>query len=132
MANFSIEVKKFDISKKIVALLSIFCLIPNIALAAGEFQSVSFPLWSVVPFIGILLSIAICPLVNIHWWENNMGKVSIFWALLFVIPSGVLFGLEQAWYELLHIMVIDYMPFIILVAGLFVVAGGINVTGSIW
>ena len=131
MANFSIEVKKFDISKKIVALLSIFCLIPNIALAAGEFQSVSFPLWSVVPFIGILLSIAICPLVNIHWWENNMGKVSIFWALLFVIPSGVLFGLEQAWYELLHIMVIDYMPFIILVAGLFVVAGGINVTGKL-
>lgn len=131
MANFYMKVVKLKFLKKILVLLAFITLIPNISQAAAEIQSVSFPLWSIIPFVGILLSIAICPLINMHWWEENMGKISLFWAMLFVVPSGALFGLEQAWYELLHIMVVDYIPFIVLVAGLFVVAGGINVAGNL-
>lgn len=130
MEKFSKKVVK-DRILKVLGILSIIFFIPSISFAAGDIQSVSFPLWSIIPFVGILLSIAICPIVNMHWWEDNMGKISLFWTLLFVIPSGLLFGLEQAWYEFLHIMVVDYIPFIILVAGLFVVAGGINVAGTL-
>ncbi|HPB28956.1 MAG TPA: sodium:proton antiporter, partial [Acidobacteriota bacterium] len=38
-----------------------------------------FPLWVVVPFLGILISIAVFPLINARWWEHNYGKVSVFW-----------------------------------------------------
>ena len=42
-------------------------------------------LWT-LPFAGILLSIAIFPLANEHWWHENFGKVSAFWALLLLVP----------------------------------------------
>lgn len=115
-------------------ILFTFCLLltPNVALAAAEgASSVNFPLWTIIPFVGMLLSIAICPLVNFHWWEHNMGKVSLFWGLLFTIPSGILWGFGQAWYEFVHIMVVDYIPFMCLVTGLYVVAGSINVSGKL-
>lgn len=114
----------------IALLLIAFC--PNSAEAAKEGQtSFVFPLWSVIPFVGMLLSIAVGPLVNAHWWEENMGKVSLFWAALFTIPSGIFWGFGQATYEFIHIMLVDYVPFLTLVAGLFVVAGGINVSGRL-
>ena len=115
-------------------LILAVCLLttPNVALAAAEgASSVDFPLWTIIPFVGMLLSIAICPLVNFHWWEHNMGKVSLFWGLLFTIPSGILWGFGQAWYEFVHIMVVDYIPFMCLVTGLYVVAGSINVSGKL-
>ena len=40
----------------------------------------------VLPFVGILLSIAIFPLVAEHFWHHNFGKISLFWALLLIIP----------------------------------------------
>lgn len=126
--NFSFN-KVFN--KFFVLLTLSLLLLPNMALAAGGGDGVDYPFWTVIPFAGMLLSIAICPLVNAHWWEHNMGKVALFWALLFTIPSGVIWGFGQAWYELVHIMVVDYVPFICLVAGLFVVAGGINVGGKL-
>lgn len=52
------------------------------------------PVWSVIPFVGMLLSIALFPLFRPHWWEHNMGKVSIFWALVFVLPFFYAFGVE--------------------------------------
>ena len=42
-------------------------------------------LW-IIPFVGILLSIAVFPLVAPHYWHQNFGKVSAFWAILFVAP----------------------------------------------
>lgn len=89
------------------------------------------PLWSVVPFVGILLSIALGPLVNAHWWEHNMGKVSLFWGIVFSVPFVLGYGLDVGLYNLLHIYVVDYIPFIVLLAGLFVIAGGIIIRGSL-
>ena len=112
-------------SLAVIALLLIV-FYPNSVEAATEgHASFVFPLWSVIPFVGMLLSIAVCPLVNAHWWEENMGKVSLFWAALFTIPSGIFWGFGLAAYEFIHIMFVDYVPFLSLVAGLFVVAGGI-------
>jgi Na+/H+ antiporter NhaD/arsenite permease-like protein len=91
-------------------------------------------LW-VIPFAGILLSIALGPIVNHHWWERNYSKVSLAWALAFAIPFCVVFGMRgefgAAAYEILHIYFVDYIPFIIVLSGLFIVSGGIVLRGTL-
>lgn len=87
------------------------------------------PIWSVIPFIGILLSIAIFPLVAPHFWHHHFGKVSAFWALVFAIPFVFAYK-GDALFEILHIYIIDYIPFIILLWALFTSAGGILVKGT--
>lgn len=88
------------------------------------------PLWSIIPFIGILLSIALLPLLAAHFWHHHYPKVSLFWALVFAVPF-LLFYRSMAVYEILHIYLIDYIPFIILLWGLFTVSGGILLRGSL-
>ena len=99
--------------------------------AGGNDAARSIPIWMVIPFIGILLSIALGPLVNLHWWEHNQAKVSLFWAAAFFLPYTFLFGISSALYASLHIYVIDYIPFIILLGGLFIISGGIALRGSL-
>ena len=89
------------------------------------------PFWSIVPFAGMLLSIAIFPLVKGEWWESHELHVALFWAALFLIPFVVAFGPETAAEYLSETIVGDYIPFIVLLLGLFVVAGGIHVKGTI-
>ncbi len=87
------------------------------------------PLWSALPFAGILLSIAIFPLAAPTVWHHHFGKIAAGWALLLAIPYMAVFK-GQAFHDLLHIMLVDYIPFIILLWGLFTAAGGIVVRGS--
>ncbi len=89
------------------------------------------PLWSVIPFVGILLSIAVIPLAKPHFYHHNFGKVAAFWALLFAVPFWIAYGTHTALHAILHIYVVDYIPFIILLFGLFTVAGGIAVKGKL-
>ena len=89
------------------------------------------PIWSIIPFVGILLSIAIFPLVlDSHFLVHHGGKMSLVWALAFAIPYLIAFQ-GEAFYDILHIYLIDYIPFIILLWGLFTVAGGILVRGTL-
>ena len=89
------------------------------------------PIWSIIPFVGMLLSIAILPLVKGEWWEKHQLYGAIFWALLFLIPFTVAYGLHETGYELMESVVLDYIPFIALLLGLFIVAGNIHVAGTI-
>ena len=89
------------------------------------------PIWSIIPFVGILLSIAIFPLVlDSHFLVHHGGKMSLIWALAFAVPYLIAFR-GEAFYDILHIYLIDYIPFIILLWGLFTVAGGILVRGTL-
>jgi len=88
------------------------------------------PLYWGLPFAGILLSIALLPLVMQHFWHHNYGKVALFWASIFSIPFYLKYG-GDAIYEYLHIILLDYVPFIILLATLFIAAGGICVKGTL-
>ncbi|RKU24344.1 sodium:proton antiporter [Candidatus Poribacteria bacterium] len=89
------------------------------------------PIWSIIPFVGILLSIAIFPLVfDSHFLVHHGGKMSLVWALIFAVPYLIAFR-GAAFYDILHIYLIDYIPFIILLWGLFTVAGGILVRGTL-
>jgi Na+/H+ antiporter NhaD/arsenite permease-like protein len=89
------------------------------------------PAWSVIPFVGMLLSIAVFPLVRPHWWEDHLLQVALFWAVIFLVPFAFAFGIGEAVYELLEIVLLDYLPFIVLLWGLFAVAGGIALKGSL-
>ncbi|MGB4549456.1 MAG: sodium:proton antiporter [Syntrophales bacterium] len=88
------------------------------------------PLWSIIPFAGILLSIALCPLLAPAFWHHHYGKVSAFWAVAFAVPAVYVYR-ETAVFPIVHIYLIDYIPFIILLWGLFTIAGGIVVSGSL-
>jgi len=87
-------------------------------------------LWT-IPFAGILLSIAIMPLVLPTVWHHHFGKFSAFWALSFLLPFLVLFGWQLAFFEFLHVLLLEYIPFIILLLALFTVAGGVRLRGSL-
>lgn len=88
-------------------------------------------LYWIVPFVGILLSIAVFPLVAPHFWHHHFGKVAAFWAVAFIVPFWLVFGFELTLFELLHVALLEYIPFIILLGSLFTVAGGVRLTGSL-
>lgn len=91
----------------------------------------TLPIWSIIPFAGMLLSIAIFPLVKDIWWEKNRGYVVAFWSLLFLIPFAVGFGIQTAAEHLLEVVFGDYVTFIVLLFGLFCVAGNIELKGNL-
>jgi Na+/H+ antiporter NhaD/arsenite permease-like protein len=88
------------------------------------------PLWSCIPFAGMLLSIALCPLLMPNFWHYHFGKVSAFWAAAIGIPFLIAFK-GDALHEILHIILADYVPFIILLWSLYTVSGGILLRGSL-
>lgn len=85
----------------------------------------------VIPFVGILLSIAIFPLIAPYFWHKNFGKVSLFWASLLIISLLAYVGLSVTVYELLHVALLEYIPFIILLLALFTISGGVRLTGTL-
>ncbi len=88
------------------------------------------PLWSCLPFACMLLSIAFWPLAAPGFWHHHFGKISFFWALCMAIPFTIIFK-ETAIYEILHILLADYVPFIILLWSLYTVSGGILLRGTL-
>ena len=91
----------------------------------------NIPLWLCIPFAGLLLCIAILPLVKGEWWEKNQPYAVIAWSLLFIIPFAVKFGAASAAETVLECLVNDYLTFIVLLFGLFCVAGNIKLEGNL-
>lgn len=122
-------------------LLRIWCLtgaflaaaVPAVMASGGGHDIVNetLPAWSIIPFVGMLLSIAVCPLVKPHWWEKHMLGAALGWSLVFLIPFAAAYGAGEALFRLLESVLLDYIPFIVLLFGLFVVAGGIAVKGTL-
>lgn len=87
------------------------------------------PLWASIPFVIMLLFIAIGPLFFHHWWEENKNKLIISLAL--GIPTAIYLIATELTHDLTHQMLFDYIPFIILLGSLFVITGGIQLKGDI-
>ncbi len=85
----------------------------------------------VAPFAGMLLSIALLPLLAPKLWHHNFGKISLAWALAFLIPYAIGHGPQAAFDAFLHTALLEYVPFLLLLFALFVVAGGIFVSGNL-
>ena len=90
----------------------------------------NIPLWLCIPFAGLLLCIAIFPLVKGEWWDKNKGWAVLIWSLLFIIPFAVKYGAGETAETVLECIVNDYLSFIVLLFGLFCVSGNINLEGD--
>lgn len=118
----------------LAALLPALLLLPATALAAGgehDLNGAELSILWVVPFVCMLLSIAVGPLATPHFWHHHFGKVSAFWGLCFLIPCALIFGFGTMVYQFIHAMLMEYIPFIILLFALFTVAGGVRLKGQL-
>ena len=106
------------------------CMAPAWAGAAELDGGALSLLWG-VPFAGILLSIALMPLLAPVFWHHHFGKVAAAWALAFLLPFALVFGPGVAGVNLVHALLAEYVPFVILLAALFTVAGGIYIRGNL-
>lgn len=104
---------------------------PETAQAAAGIDGRGMSLLWTLPFIGLLLCIATGPLFYPHLWEHHYGKFSAFWAALVIVPLYLSFDGANATTALAHAMLLEYVPFIILLFALFTVAGGIFIKGNI-
>ena len=114
------------------------CGVPAPALAAPSLDGaapaidgavLSWP-WA-LPFFGLLLCIAAGPLLFARVWHRHYGKIAGLWALLAIAPLAFRFGFPAAWAALVHALLAEYLSFIVLLFALYVVAGGILVSGNL-
>ena len=97
---------------------------------AAEIDGASLsPLWA-VPFAGLLLSIALMPLLAPAFWHHHFGKVAAAWALAFLIPFAAAFGPAVTGAQFVHALVGEYVPFILLLTALFASVGMAGIPGS--
>ncbi len=120
-------------SKRLILAPVFILLFSNFAFAAeGAGHGISGGALSLMwglPFVGILLSIALFPLFAEEFWHHHFGKISAAWASLLLIPMVISFGFEATLYEVLHSYLLEYFPFIILLLALFTVSGGVRIKG---
>lgn len=100
---------------------------PAVAAAPGAELSLA---WG-IPFAGLLLSIALMPLVAGHLWHHHYGKIAAGWSALLVIPFAIAYGPQVAAAEVWHIVLQEYIPFIALLLALYVTGGGVLLKGSL-
>jgi Na+/H+ antiporter NhaD/arsenite permease-like protein len=84
-----------------------------------------------LPFAGLLLSIAVMPLVAGRFWHDHHGKVALGWCLAFLVPYAAVFGPAAAGGALVHTVMEEYIPFTLLLVALYTAAGGIYLRGNL-
>lgn len=89
----------------------------------------NIPLWAGIPFVLMLGAIAILPLAAPKFWESNRNKLIV--ALILGIPTAIWMLSNGLTTELEHTILFDYLPFVILLGALFVITGGIYISGDI-
>ena len=131
--NNPVKLKRILSAARFITAPFFVLLFSNLALAAegsghGINGSELSLLW-VIPFAGILLSIALFPLFAEEFWHHHFGKISAIWAFMLLIPMIITFGFNATLYEVLHAYLLEYFPFIILLFALFTVSGGVRIKG---
>ena len=108
------------------------------ALLAPEQAQAAIPLdgaalrwpWA-LPFLGILLTIATGPLLFPRLWHHHYGKLAFAWTVLTLAPLAAFHGISNTAAAFVHAVLAEYLSFIVLLFALYVVAGGILVTGNL-
>jgi Na+/H+ antiporter NhaD/arsenite permease-like protein len=103
---------------------------PRLASAATLDGATLSALWG-LPFAGVLLSIAVFPLIAPAFWHHHFGKIAAAWALVFLVPFALGYGTGVAFGALVHALLEEYIPFIVLLTALYTVAGGICARGNL-
>lgn len=126
------KIKRWLLKCSSLPLVLILTLIAQPAFAQhGEraINGAELSIWWIMPFVGLLLSIAIMPLKAEEFWDHHFGKISAFWGLCIVVPLLFFAGVETTLYEVLHVYLLEFFPFIVLLLALFTISGGVRVTG---
>lgn len=89
------------------------------------------PLWTVTPFAVLLLCIAILPLATPHWWEHNSNKAIVSGALAAIVAVYLVAVHHQHGLHEIIDKLKEYASFILLLAALYVISGGIYIKGSL-
>ncbi|MGI6212594.1 MAG: sodium:proton antiporter [Anaerovoracaceae bacterium] len=84
-----------------------------------------------IPFVGMLLSIALFPVLKPEWWEKHELLVSLLWSLLFIVMFTIGFGFKRTGTEVADSLLEDYVPFIVLLFGLFCITGNITMDSNL-
>ena len=100
------------------------------ALASDGLDGAHMSLWWAAPFAGILLSIALGPLLAAHWWHPHYEKAAALWAATAIVPLFATLGGHGAAEVLFHALALEYGPFIVMLFALFTAAGGLNIRGG--
>jgi Na+/H+ antiporter NhaD/arsenite permease-like protein len=111
-------------------LLMTILLMPGMALAA-DVDGASLSLAWAIPFAGILLSIAVFPIIAPGIWHHHFGKITAAWAIGFLIPFSLIFGAHASAALVAHALLVEYIPFIVLLLALYTISGGILVWGNL-
>ncbi|EOA02383.1 NA+/H+ antiporter permease [Herbaspirillum frisingense GSF30] len=112
-------------------LLALSGLTLPLSAQAADLDGAGLSLVWALPFAGVLLSIAVLPLLAPSLWHHHFGKIAGAWALALLLPLAATHGLHAALAISVHALVAEYLPFIILLTALFTVAGGICVRGNL-
>ena len=99
--------------------------------AGGVFDGAQLSLWWGVPFAGLLLSIALVPLFSAKVWHDHYGKFAAGWVAALLVPFAVLHGPGEAWHHAVHAVLLEYVPFVVVLFALYTVAGGICIHGHV-
>ncbi len=125
-----IEIEKGNIMRRLMAALP-FVALPTLAHASGSFNAADASLLWGLPFVLILLSIALCPLLIPTIWHHHFGKIIALWTAAFLVPFTIVYGMEESIHTVAHALIGEYIPFILLLLALFTVSGGILVWGNL-
>ncbi len=98
---------------------------------AAPLDGASFGIAWVLPFVGLLLSIAILPQIAHLFWDRHIGKLVGAFAALTLVPLMLTAGFAATLDAALHVLLSEYLPFIILLGALYTIAGGIVVAGNL-
>jgi Na+/H+ antiporter NhaD/arsenite permease-like protein len=114
-----------------VAALIIVVLAPSPARAATALEGAGLSLPWALPFVGILLTIALGPTLSPRLWSRHHGKMAVGWAAVTLVAIWLHAGAGVALDAFLHALLTDYLSFIVLLFALYVVSGGLLVTGNL-
>jgi Na+/H+ antiporter NhaD/arsenite permease-like protein/flagellar motor protein MotB len=101
------------------------------AAAAEGLDGAHLPWPLALPFAGILLSIALGPIVVKEWWHIHYEKAAALWAGLTLAGLVIVAGGHATAAALVHNIALEYIPFILMLFALFTAAGGINISGKL-
>jgi Na+/H+ antiporter NhaD/arsenite permease-like protein len=112
-------------------LLSAAAALAPAAAAAAEFDGARLGLAWTVPFVGMLVSVALLPLLALRIWHHHYGKIALGWAALTMVPLALVHGAPTALDMTAHTLLLEFLPFIVFIGTLYIVAGGIYVRGNL-
>jgi Na+/H+ antiporter NhaD/arsenite permease-like protein len=104
------------------------CALPA---AAAALDGREIGLAWMLPFAGILLSIALMPILAPGFWHHHYGKVAAFWGAAFLLPFALVFGPAKAGAEVAFVLMQEYLPFLVLLLALYTTGGGVLLRGTL-